>query len=109
MSPYLACHRPSARGLCRGKKKYIFLALRVCSRALASLANSPMFSKFCVQATPYFTLVVILGSVVHCSFEQGLIISWLENRERLIVEYLRFTLLLKCLRSELEVDGGKQF
>ena len=55
------------------------------------------------------TLVVILGSIVRYSFEQGLIISWLENRERLIVEYLRFTLLLKCLRSELEVDGGKQF
>ena len=55
------------------------------------------------------TLVVILGSIVHCSFEQGLIISWLQNRERLKVAYLRFTLLLKCLRRELEVDGGKQF
>ena len=72
--------------------------------ALASLANSPMFSKFCVQAIPYFTLVVILGSIVHCSFKQGLIISWLQNRERLKVAYLRFTLLLKCLRRELEVD-----
>ena len=39
----------------------------------------------------------------------ALIISCLQNREMLKVAYLRFTLLLKCLRSELEVDGGKQF
>ena len=54
-------------------------------------------------------MVVILGSIVHCSFEQDLIIYWLQNRERLKVAYLRFTLLLKCLRRELEFDGGKQF
>ena len=47
-----------------------------------------------------------------CSFSRArfaLIISCLQNREMLKVAYLRFTLLLKCLRSELEVDGGKQF
>ena len=44
-------------------------------------------------------MVVILGSIVHCSFEQDLIISWLQNRERLKVAYLRLTLLLKSLRG----------
>ena len=54
-------------------------------------------------------MVVISGSIVHCSFEQDLIISWLQNRERLKVAYLRVTLLLKCLRggSWRLIEGGK--
>ena len=114
MSPYLACSLTQRKGLVVGEEEiYISRAPGSFSRARFARELANVFKKknktVCVQATPYFTLVVILGSIVHCSFEQGLIISWLQNRERLKVAYLRLTLLLKCLRggSWRLIEGGK--
>ena len=91
------------------EKIYLSRATRLFSRARFARELANVFKILCTGYSIFHSGSDVLGSIVHCSFEQGLIISWLENRERLIVEYLRFTLLLKCLRSELEVDGGKQF
>ena len=116
MFPYLACSQTQRKGLVVGEEEiYISRAPHSFSRARFARELANVFKKnkkknktVCVQVTPYFTLVVILGSIVHCSFEQGLIISWLQNRERLKVAYLRFTLLLKCLRgvSWSLMEGG---